>query len=280
MGFTTSVTTYQQPARKYTDADIKKNIDELFNNAKTNNFSEASYSINDLDNIVITDVQGSQSGGIKFNSSMKRYLRHNIDKIQQGGNNSLEEISDMSEFQRIKEFLVNDMKNHQTGGDFDVDDIVSTATIGSPQNQNLVNFLSALKGGNDNDLEDDEDIDEVDLEDDEDADEAELENDEDADDDAFEDEEDDISDDKNGSKKKSDKKSRKVENFDEDKQKEEKEDCKSVEISETSEDGIIRNPEEHSATSFVDKSSELNILPFYSSDSSINKHPYIKNRIH
>ena len=70
MGFTTSVTTYQQPARKYTDADIKKNIDELFNNAKTNNFSEASYSINDLDNIVITDVQGTQSGGIKFNSSI------------------------------------------------------------------------------------------------------------------------------------------------------------------------------------------------------------------
>lgn len=271
MGSTTSTNTYQQPAKKYTDADIRKNIDELFNNARTNNFSEVSYSINDLDNIIITDVP--QNGGIKFNSSQKRYLRHKIDEnnLQTGGNDNMEEISDMSEFQRIKEYLINDMKNNQSGGDFDVDDMVSSATVAqnSNSNPNLIKFLSALKGGNDDDLDDDED--EAALEDDDEDDEG-LEEDEDDDEEGLDEDDDD---DKSSEKKsKKTKKERKEEDFDEDKKSTE------VEISETSEDGIIRNPEEYSATSFIEKSSELNILPFYSSDSNINKHPYIKNRIH
>ncbi|ARF11830.1 hypothetical protein Klosneuvirus_2_266 [Klosneuvirus KNV1] len=269
MGLTTSTVTYQKPAIKYTDADIRKNIDELFNNAKTNNFSEASYSINDLDNIIISDVP--QNGGIKFNSSQKRYLRHKIDgnNFQLGGNESLEEISDMSEFKRIKEYLINDMKNNQTGGDYDVDDIVSSATNASNSNQNIIKFLSALKGGNDDDL------DEETLEDDEDADDEALEEAFEEDDEDDDDDEEALEDVESPKKIKKVKKERKEENFSED-----KEEPAEVEISETSENGIIRNPEEYSATSFVEKSSELNILPFYSSDSSINKHPYIKNRIH
>jgi len=286
MGLTTSTVTYQQPDIKYTDADIRKNIDELFNNAKTNNFSEASYSINDLDNIIISD--GPQNGGIKFNSSQKRYLRHKIDgnNFQLGGNEKLEEISDMSEFKRIKEYLINDMKNNQTGGDFDVDDPVSTATNASSSNQNIIKFLSALKGGNDDEF-DDEEFDEEALEDDdgEDEEDEEDEEEDDDDDDALED--DGVESPKKKSKKskkvkkdKKDIKERKEENFSQDKEKSTEEESTEEEISATSDDGIIRNPEQYSATSFAEKSSELNILPFYSSDSSINKHPYIKNRIH
>lgn len=273
MGLTTSTTAYQQPARKYTDADIRKNIDELFNNAKTSNFSEVSYSINDLDNVIISDV--SQNGGIKFNSSQKRYLRHNIkeDNFQFGGNDSLDEISDMSEFKRIKEYLINDMKNNQTGGDFDVDDMGSSASIASNSNPNLIKFLNALKGGENDDFDEEDEA----LDEDEDIDEEVLEDDEEIDADELDDDEE--SPKKKSENQKKDKNARKEEDFDEDK-KESSEEQAEEEISETSEDGVIRNPEEYSATSFIEKSSELNILPFYSSDSSINKHPYIKNRIH
>ena len=193
MGLTTSTTTYQPPARKYTDADIRKNIDELFNNARTNNFSEGSYSINDLNNIVIPDIENiprnianiAQNGGIKFNPSQKRYLKYNL----QGGNDSFEEISDMSEFQRIKEYLINDMK------------IINLVVISiqmmlcllllfaPPSNQNLVDLLNALKGGKDRLDDDDDDDDDKALEEAVDVDEGELEE-EDEDEDEDEDDDD------------------------------------------------------------------------------------------
>lgn len=282
MGITSSTT--GKPT--YSDADVKRNIDELFNNARTYNFSEASYSIKDLDNIVVSDLP-QQNGGIRFNSSKKRYLRHNINDLvhQQGGNNSYEEISDMSEFQKIKDFLINDMKNNQAGGDYDIDDldnIVSSATMTANSNSNtqLIKFLNALKGGNVEDIDDDEDaesdLDEI-VDDNEEEEDLEGIDEDEADEDLDGLDEEDNDSDEKPKKKKNSKKIDKEENLDED-DSETKSDGSDLSI--TSEDGIIRNPEEYSATSYIEKSSELNILPFYSSDSSINKKPYMKKRIH
>src|SRR3990172_5591393 len=88
-------------SKKYTDAEIRTNINQLFNNGISNNFSEASYSIKDLENIVVSDIPfnlptqddyltAPQNGGhIKFNSSKNRHMRHNlneyINNIQKGG---------------------------------------------------------------------------------------------------------------------------------------------------------------------------------------------------
>ena len=238
--------------KKYTDAEIRANINQLFSSGISNNFSEASYSIKDLENIVVSDIpfnlpppddylvasQPLTGGNIKFNSSKNRHLRHNIDDyvngIQKGGEGEkYEEISDISEFQKIKEYLINDMKNNQTGGHFDDD---SFNIIGSPasesENKSKMTFLNAMIGGF---------IGGVDPEDD--------------DDDGLE--------------------------FEEDGPELEVPEIQepAAEISPTSSEE--KGVGEYSETSYDNnnQSSELHILPFYSSDSSINKNPYTKNRM-
>ena len=70
MGLTQSTDKKNPENKKYSDEDIKNNINQLFNNNKLNAFSEASYSIKDLENIVVSDTpmvqplqQNNQLGG-------------------------------------------------------------------------------------------------------------------------------------------------------------------------------------------------------------------------
>jgi len=265
--------------KKYTDSEIRQNIQNLFNNNKMNNFSEASYSIKDLDNVDISDMQENQfnayqQGGdnIKFKSSKNRHLKHNIDNyiksLQQGGNpnndnQSYREISDLSEFQKIKEFLINDANNDQTGGNYDdIDAIINS--ISSPVNKHKMTLFEAMRGGAAEKSDDDEDDDDLDLEGDDDDDEDEDENSDDEDEDDN-DEDSETETDTDTDKNKKNKKKNKAD---------------SSEISDTSDATIKDDNFSETSYSNVDVSSGLNIIPFYSSTDSANanEHPYTKNR--
>jgi len=283
MGLTQS-TENTGPVKKYTDNEIRNNIQNLFNNNRENNFSEASYSIKDLENMVVSDTQlfqGSnannqqqlqvqQLGGsnIKFNSSKNRHLMHNIqdyiNTLQSGGNpnnqETHQEISDLSEFQKIKDFLLNDIENKQSGGN--AESILDS--LSSPSNKmTLVDALRKItlsggaKGGADDD-EDDEDDEDDDLD---------LEGKDDDDED--EDEEPDVVSSTSSLEKKSESVS--------DVSAQSDENPKQESISATSDAPV--NSGKFSDTSYSQKvESELNIVPFYSSSESDNKHPYTKNR--
>lgn len=175
MGSTQS--TSDNTTKKYTDAEIRQNIQKLFTNNRENNFSEASYSIKDLENMVVSDGPFNQSnnmehlqlGGnlsnIKFKSSKNRHLTHDIDAYlnmyQKGGNATSEheylDLSSVSEFQKIKDFLVNDNTiNNQDGGEQFDEFIDSVSSV----QQNKFTFFDALKQITQNggvDMSDDDD---------------------------------------------------------------------------------------------------------------------------
>ncbi len=173
MGLTQSAS--DNVAKKYTDAEIRQNIQKLFVNNRENNFSEASYSIRDLENMVVSDGPffqsnnaaqlGGQLNNIKFKSSKNRHLNHNINEyismFQKGGNvyentententenseNNYHGLSNISEFQKIKEFLVNDNSinsiNSQNGGQ-QFGTIIDS--VSSVSHNNKLTFFDALK---------------------------------------------------------------------------------------------------------------------------------------
>jgi hypothetical protein len=253
-----SMSNVKPQAKKYSDAEVRANINQLFDNGLANNFSEASYSIKDLENIVVSDIQHVPpsndltvqqqllGGNLKFNSSKNRHLRHDIqgyiNKLQKGGEGEVyEEISDISEFQKIKDYLTNELKNNQSGGNVDEDYFANI--VGSPasinENDGDNNFLNTmLRGGFaggldvEADIDDDKKLEGFGLDDDEDEDEGYQE--------------------------------------------------EAGGISPTSSENVdAGGAGKYSETSHdnVNQSSELHILPFYSSDSSINKNPYSKNRL-
>lgn len=113
-----SQSTNNTEINKYTDAEIQQNLTKLFNTNR-NNFSEASFPIENL-------TEGQQGGSnIKFNSSKNRHLKHNINDLQEGGDNANFE-SEQSEFAKIKEFLLKEASNNQTGGADNVYESISS----------------------------------------------------------------------------------------------------------------------------------------------------------
>ena len=272
MGLTNST---QREFKKYSDDDIKKNILNMCQGALSHNLNdkitESIKGFYNLDvvsdelpldktdqihnNPVETVLQKLEApvaeiiqpgGNIKFKSDKQRYLRHNINdylaNIQAGGNvgnDQYQDISDKSEFEKIRNYLMNDIMN--------------TSNIPSPANasnkpqfggnlflnedDDFPNFNSDI--GNDTrptlsrallDIMKEEDVNKDTLDDEE-------------------------SEDPNMV-------------------------IESDELSETSEMvNDVAHPQ-FSDTSYITggDSSELHILPFYSSDTASNQHPYIKSR--
>lgn len=246
MGLTQSIP--DTTRKTYTHNDIKDNVQKLFSNNRKNNLSEASGSIKNLDNVQVSVVEFNKplnGGHMKFNSSKNRHLNHDINEflegLQKGGNN-MEPISDLSELQKIKDFLLDMDNGSQAGGG-----ILSTEMSAcSPQ----LTLFGALQKISMNGGADDEESSSLDF-DDNDSEEKKDDIDDADDDDDDEDVDDDVVD------------------GDED-------------ISSTSDKPINEN-EKFSETSYSSNkpndSSELNILPFYSSSDTENfKHPYNKNR--
>ena len=298
--------------KKYTDGEIKKNIQNLFNNNKRNNFSEATYSMKDLNNISEThtnfDLQNSHNlypqnqlhgGGnhIKFNSSKNRHLKYNIDEYinkLQGGNPgahlSSQNISELSEFDKIKEFLINDITNGQAGGNNDFDSLFNSLSSTSINNQtqnkkmsllDAINMMGGAKASDDETSDDD-----LILDDDSDDDIDDIDDENDGDDDEN-DENDDDNDESDENKLPSDSDTPINSKLSSQSSSEisttsDKPIKKNIKFSETSFSNSSNNyNKKFSTTSDIDEnSSELNILPFYSSTDSVtmNEHPYIKRR--
>jgi hypothetical protein len=254
--------TQSNPAvpKQYTDADIKRNVQNLFHNNRKNDFSEASYSFREaLDNATASDmfkynepIKHVGGNHIKFNSSKNRHLLHNIDDVINGiqnGGETLEPISELSELKNIKDFLMkmND-DNMQTGGH--LSDLDTITPISNEPKTSMFDILhKAMRGGADNNSDDDSDDEFLNFEENGDSDNETVKE----DDDSQENEEgDDNSDDAD------------VEDT----------------MSTTSSASINKNTN-FSDTSYSSKrnSSDLNIVPFYSSEEADNfQHPYNKNR--
>lgn len=255
MGMTNSHNVQYGGVRKYSDEEIKKSISKLFDNNK-HNMVETSYSLDGNLNIT-SDQMGTKSdllgGDIKFNSLKNRHLRHNIESyiksLQKGGvdlNATGNAFQEIDELDKIKQILEDDMKNDvQTGGDMESSEVTN-------DNRNKVSFLDLLFKGGKRDNDDDDFS-------------TSIESDSDSDDVSTT--------------------SSKVVDGD-------------VEMSPTSIDSKINKPkfthdtdkddtESSSMEASVDfepkksddsESSNMNILPFYTSSSSDVKHPYTKNR--
>jgi len=288
MGLTQSA---PKATRKYSDYEIKQNINNLFRTNKSN-FSEASYSLN-LDNVrtiennLAYNDQNIQMGGkIKFNPSQKRYLKYDIDeylkRIQMGGNSNNDaqyvSMSEPEEFNKLRDFLMSG--NQQTGGNYEL-----YSTDASINQNNANKFFRALfqmnQYGGDDSMSDEEKDGEEDEDEESDI-ESESDNDEKEDDEDDEDDEDE-EDDEAGE---ADIDMEAVDKTEETKEtKETKENKKNIEetgLSSTS-SAAIGPMKSWSSTSYSqstsNKSSDLNIIPFYSTDSSA-QHPYVRNRFH
>lgn len=262
-----------QPQRpyKYSDSEIRQNIDNLFAFNRNNNpeLSEASFSIGNLDNIpteTYNEYQDVQTGGtIKFKPSQRRYLRHNInefvERIQNGGApddaDGMTEISDMSELDKIRSFII----NGQSGGVLSTP--FSEMAIQDGGVRHLFSKILNNQYGGDDEDEEDEDEDDEDNEDNEDED---METDEEEDEDMGTNMDDDMD----------------METDEDDEKK--NPDMSEDGLSSTS-SAIVSRIRSLSSTSYSNDSrgykkknvTDLNVVPFYSTDSS-SVHPYIRKR--
>ena len=269
MGLTQS-SEYTNYENKISNSDIRRNIDNLFKNrSNTMDQSEATFSLGNMENYQTDDNQMTdtlQMGGRrKFRSSHQRYLNHNIEAyvnaIQSGGNpkynqnDDMSELNNLNELDKIKEYIINDMKN-QTGGnmyDLSSNDEMDNSNYDSNV---LLNKLLATQYGGDTDDEDMSTDEEEDEEEDEDNAIEEEEEDDDDEDEEEDDEEDEDDEDKNVASEGS--------------------------LSSTS-SAIVSRIKSLSSTSYSQTNkkkkhdSDLNIVPFYSSDVSV-PHPYVRRR--
>jgi hypothetical protein len=148
--------------KKYNDQEIKQNIKMLFEKNKRNDV-EISSTLHKTANISPTETQehigGVNVDEIKFQSSRNRYLRHNIEEYvenlqrQYGGlveENALPEQQDesMNEFNKIKEYLLNE-NNRQQGGQDESDfaNFSFSSSFSEKSNGNEKSFFHALIGG-------------------------------------------------------------------------------------------------------------------------------------
>jgi len=145
----------QEHKRKFTDTEIKKNMRVLFENNKHNPV-ETSYSLGE--NLEVSTEKKASIGGynkIKFESSRNRHLTHNMDaflKQQNGGGRKRQNEDVLNNFNKIKDYLMNDldssMKEEQYGGNFSDAGSFSFSFDSSDDSQNNFSFFGALMGGN------------------------------------------------------------------------------------------------------------------------------------
>ena len=263
------------PQTNYSEHDIRSRIDQLFLKNRSNRFTESSVAatingVGNLDAYMNTEQLGGKN--IK-NSNVVPHIsviprRHRYDNYevenfikslgkqgqrgqrgqrgQQGGQRQqaqaaavqeghYDQLSELSEFDRIRDYLKNDVAQHsnagQLGGSLNMESelhMESPPSDGScgcgGDGDGKLTLLEALRGGASRTQDDDS----WDIHDDDDEDSSEA-------------------------------------------------------VDDDSDEGAISNTpvNSYSETSFSSKSSEINILPFYSTSSSSNnsfKHPYVKNR--
>lgn len=147
-----------QEIKKYTSAEIEANLQRLFKNNINNIFSEASQTFGQVNfseydgpemQLPEARPQLQRGNGIKFKSSKNRHLQHNIDQflkqIQTGGNENLQQISEQSEFAKIKKFLLDEANRAQTGGV--VEDGIDYESISSISGFNELKSTLSQDGG-------------------------------------------------------------------------------------------------------------------------------------
>lgn len=234
--------------RQYSSSQIKENISNMFKSGDHKLFSDATYSLGNM-NVEDTPEPIPAANEVpktntNNNENAQRYMNYDIDgfikNLKSGGVVEQPKLDDDSikELDKIRDYLVEQQKTTMTGGGCGDSEISfksilnNTMTPDTTTETQLPNFLKAIRGGakvkDDSDSTDD-------LNDD------------------FDDDNDDF-DEKDSS---STKPTQNKQNFRTKKQK-----------------------KTFSDTSYsVISSSELNIVPFYSSDASSDlKHPYIRNR--
>jgi len=260
MGLTYSTpepNSYKNP----TSAEIKNNVDNLFRNRKTNSYSEATFSLGGMDD---TELEPKVDGVMMSNDveqesksealPLQPQIEPQPSYITGGGNKKFN-----SKKHRYLKYDVEKFLQSQGGDGNKVADTMNEdlkemdeylGQSGGLPNEFTTsptsltpqtNFFAKLKGGGteDDDNDDDDDIEDDDIED---FDNIVEDEDEDEDD---EDEDKDKEDNENKNKTDEKKKKKKLEN--------------------------------ESESSF-NNSPDMNIVPFYSPDSSEKAHPYLKNR--
>ncbi|ARF09772.1 hypothetical protein Indivirus_3_21 [Indivirus ILV1] len=259
--------------RKYTSAEIEQNLMRLFKNNMKNNFSEASQTFGNVN--FSEDILEMQNAGnpIKFKSSKNRHLEHNIEafinKIQNGGNENLQLISEQSEFAKIKEYL---LKEAQTGGNNSnnksIEDGITYESISSISGFNELRNSLSQEGGKRRKKHKVMTLAHV-------LQSGQLGGDRD-------DDSDEVSTPESGQLSETSKQSVNLRTADLSSTSE------NGQLSETSKQSVNLRTADLSSTSYSNQeyshtsnqveSSELNIVPFYSSESS-NAHPYTRNRL-
>lgn len=202
--------------KKYNNSEIQKNIEKVFS-LNNNNFSEASLKYNPNLSVSDNSVEGNiftktmipsnndyiiggkrNYGNNHFSSGRNRYDKYNINnilleqkkKIKKGGSykkevsDDIEELSNFSELDRIRDYMLNKMDNQKGGNcgcnnatddvnysDFDknmkLDSITPKTSVETP-----FNFTNLMKGGivesddEFDDIDNDLDFEDLDLDDD------------------------------------------------------------------------------------------------------------------
>lgn len=150
---------YQDSKRKYTDVEVMERIQQLYKDNKLNQVSEASYGM--PDKLLFTETAASpfqnleidqqidanqQTGGGRFVSGRDRYNKYTLDSYiqtlkdgQTGGNpetisatsDNYHELSNFSEFERIREYMLQQASNNsnQTGGVVDNEDELQVSEL-------------------------------------------------------------------------------------------------------------------------------------------------------
>lgn len=273
MGLTSS-TTDRRKSTPPTENEIRQAIDKMFQGgraASITDYSMGSINFNDAPTeetrIPATPetIPSVANGGYGRPAKYQKYYI-DFNKVAQNGgvvsdveSDEYQAISEFSEFERIKKHLLRTMEEErgQMGGQMSEDDlsrlfeqtVSDTSADGQENLKNLRNFLSVLRGGSTRgggDDDDDEGVsDDVDVDDEEDK-PVVVDEDNDSDGDVMA-----VSDDD--------------------------EDDEADEADEAGEKKVNA----YSETSYNNRSSDINILPFYSTSSASDfsfKHPYVKNR--
>ena len=322
-----AVANYNSKPKKYTENEIKENINRLFLNNKHNdinetsvgtlgNFNELSFDPNPISKPSNYDnyspINVSQLGG-NIKPRRNRYQKYELEPFiskltQKGGNiqnqpqpddtDSYKAISDLSEFKRLRDYLKNDSCSNiaknttkvQNGG---YDNFSLNYSFDTPASipQKQFNIFDILKGGSKKIKEFDDDLSEDDFS----LDSDELSS-------TSYSAEGILGKKSKGKKKKSkhdrdqakempkeeeeEEEEKKKEDIDEEEEEEEEEEVMPEEEEEEEEEAEefgfdSEKINSFSETSLSSRSSDINILPFYSTSDSSNysfKHPYVKNR--
>ena len=250
MGATSSIHDNSKQ-RKYTSAEITNNLDSMFNRNKNNNVMS---DVTDRD-IQYTDVQQKQDNIIQQQQEVQqkrdnlvggrqRYLKYEMSNLRGGSNDDYKELSDISEFEKIRQHLIKEtqmpVKQNTQAGGNDQFESLMNALSSNNAPANKLNFMDALRAGKQRGGNDDDVDDDIEEDIDESSD--------------TEEEGDELDESSSSTKPEDDKKDKK------NKDKDNKEAVQDAGYSQTSQ--------------------SVNIIPFYSSDSANQNHPYTKSRFH